>query len=89
MSEETKDVVVEEIVTDVAEKPHFKRELAKYRRCVYKICKQCGKMFVMADNDVVHYAKTYGQIPMRCPECREKKRAYFDSVADAEVKEGE
>lgn len=62
----------EEIKTSAP--PKHEIEQARYRRATYKICKDCGRMFVMADNDVVFFVNKYGSVPLRCPDCREKRR---------------
>ena len=56
--------------------PEFKIEYARYRRAMYKICKDCGKMFAISDNDVVYYVQKYSCVPIRCPDCREKRKKY-------------
>lgn len=60
----------------------FRQEYAPYRHVLYKICKNCGKIFIMSDNDVVHFVKKFGTVPVRCSECRADRRVYFDTKVE-------
>ena len=55
------------------EQNEIKREFAPHRRVSYRICKQCGKMYVLSDNDAVHFLTKFGTLPLRCEACREKR----------------
>lgn len=79
MNEEVKTVANNE-----NEKVIVKREYAPHRRTSYRICKQCGKMYALSDNDAIHFITTYGNLPLRCERCREKRRE-DDSVEDTFV----
>lgn len=52
----------------------FRRPLAPYRQASMRLCKQCGKFYVLSDSDAKHYIVNYGQLPLRCEECRQKAR---------------
>lgn len=52
----------------------FKRKYTPHRRCCIRICENCGKVYVMSDSDIIYFAKTYEQLPLRCPDCRAKRR---------------
>ena len=56
-----------------------KRDYAPHRRTSYRICKECGKMYVLSDNDAIHYISKYGNLPLRCEKCREKKYEKMDN----------
>jgi len=51
-----------------------KVDVAPYRHAAYKVCKNCGKMFVISDNDIVYYVDKFKSVPCRCVECRELNR---------------
>jgi hypothetical protein len=80
MSEVVKTVSENEKVTP-------KREYAPHRRTSYRICKECGKMYVLSDNDAIHYISTYGNLPLRCEKCREKKYENDEKKNDLENNE--
>jgi hypothetical protein len=63
---------LKEAVTEDGKVLH--RDFAPHRRVSIRICKECGKTYVLSDNDAVHYITTYGSLPLRCDVCREKKR---------------
>lgn len=78
MNEEIKTVPVEEN----AEKHVIKRDYAPHRRTSYRICKECGKMYPLSDNDAIHYISKYGNLPLRCESCRLKQRKRMDEEQD-------
>ena len=51
-----------------------KRDFAPHRRASARICKTCGKFYIISDPDVIYYVKNYGTMPLRCGECRAKNR---------------
>ena len=61
MSEETK-VVSSAPEVQEAEKD-FKPEFAPYRHVMYKICKNCGRIFIVPDNDVVYFVQKLLNLP--------------------------
>ena len=71
MSEVIKENTIERVHEE--DRPVVKREYAPHRRTSYRICKECGKMYVLSDNDAIHYISIYGNLPLRCEKCREKK----------------
>lgn len=77
MNEMNNSTPVSEVIDTVSpsdsSKTVVKREYAPHRRTSYRICKECGKMYVLSDNDAIHYVNTYGNLPLRCEKCREKK----------------
>lgn len=52
----------------------IKRDFAPHRRASTRICKTCGKFYVISDNDVVYYVQKFGTMPLRCDDCRAKNR---------------
>lgn len=52
----------------------FKRDYAPHRRCSIRICVDCGRSYVISDSDIKYFIEKYGQIPLRCPACRERRR---------------
>ena len=52
----------------------IKRDFAPHRRASARICKTCGKFYIISDPDVIYYVKNYGTMPLRCEECRAKNR---------------
>lgn len=65
----------------------FKRQYAPHRRVSYRICRDCGHMYVLTDSDAVHYITTYGQLPLRCEECRKRVRENGEISDDAAPEE--
>ena len=68
---ENNETVSTETVTNDAPK---KREFAPYRHASIRICRDCGKFYVMSDRNVLYYVKEYGTVPVRCEECRKRNR---------------
>ena len=77
MSEETK-VVSSAPEVQEAEKD-FKPEFAPYRHVMYKICKNCGRIFIVPDNDVVYFVQKFGTVPQRCATSRNK---HFEEASE-------
>lgn len=50
------------------------RDFVMHRRASVRLCKECGKFYVMSDDDMIYYVTKFGSVPLRCPECREKIR---------------
>lgn len=61
----------------VTENKHFTRETAPYRHSSIRVCKDCGKFFVMSDSDLLYFVDKYNSIPCRCSECRQKIREKY------------
>lgn len=66
MSEEIKAVEIEEKKIHVL--PH--------RKASVRICKNCGRFYVLSDKDAMYYITNFNQLPLRCERCRERSRAY-------------
>lgn len=52
----------------------FKRDMVMHRRSSMRVCKDCGKFFVLSDADAFHFFTKYGSLPLRCEECRKRIR---------------
>lgn len=78
---------INEVMQNQEEQKEFKRDFVPLRYCVHKVCKSCGRMFTMSDNDVVYFVQKFGKIPMRCPACRERRRTQSEENTATEVKE--
>ena len=52
----------------------IKRDMVIHRRSSIRVCKDCGKFFVLSDNDAMHYITKYSSLPLRCEECRKRVR---------------
>lgn len=62
-----------------------KKETAPYRYAMYKICKDCGKMYAISDNDVVYFVQKFGTVPVRCPDCRANRRVSSDTAVEVKA----
>lgn len=62
------------VETTITETTTIKRDFAPHRRASTRICKSCGKFYVISDNDVMWYIQKFGTMPLRCENCREKNR---------------
>lgn len=80
MSEETK--VVSSAPECQEAKKGFKLEFAPYRHVMYKICKNCGRIFIVPDNDVVYFVQKFGTVPQRCATCRNNRRKHFEETSE-------
>lgn len=79
---QNKNVTVE---VNGEQKPLIKRDYAPHRRVSYRICKDCGKMYVLTDGDAMYFLEKYKALPLRCEDCR-KKRHVEGYVAPEESK---
>lgn len=61
---------------EVRKSKEFERDFAPHRRVSIRICKRCGRTYTLSDSDAVHYIQNYGQLPLRCEECRAKNRTH-------------
>lgn len=52
----------------------IKRQFAPHRRVSIRICKNCGRTYVLNDSDAVYFIKEYGSLPLRCEACRERNK---------------
>jgi hypothetical protein len=52
----------------------IKRDFAPHRRVSFRVCKNCGKMYVLSDSSTLHYITKFGSIPLKCEDCRAKNR---------------
>lgn len=52
----------------------IKRDMVIHRRSSIRVCKDCGKFFVLSDSDAVHFITKYGSLPLRCEDCRKRIR---------------
>lgn len=52
----------------------FKRDYCPHRKASSRICKECGKIYILTDKDAMYYINKYGSMPLRCEECRKKAR---------------
>lgn len=52
----------------------IKRDMVIHRRSSVRVCKDCGKFFVLSDSDAVHFITKYGSLPLRCEDCRKRVR---------------
>ena len=80
MSEETK-VVSSAPEVQEAEKD-LKPEFAPYRHGMDKICKNCGRIFIVPDNEVVYFVQKFGTVPQRCATCRNNRRKHFEEASE-------
>lgn len=80
MSEETK--VVRSATECQEAKKGCKLEFAPYRHVMYKICKNCGRIFIVPDNDVVYFVQKFGTVPQRCATCRNNRRKHFEETSE-------
>ena len=80
MSEEVNAVAAPQ--NTVAER---KKETAPYRYAMYKVCKDCGKMYAISDNDVVYFVQKFGTVPVRCPDCRAHRRVNSDMTTEVKA----
>ena len=55
-------------------KPVVKRDYTLHRHSSIRVCKDCGKFFVLSDSDAMHFFEKYGSLPLRCEDCRRKAR---------------
>ena len=62
-----------EVITTTASNT-IKRDFAPHRRASVRICKTCGRFYIISDNDVMWYIQKFGTMPLRCEVCREKNR---------------
>ena len=67
--ENTTNTVIEE-----DSKVVIKRDYVRYRRASVRVCKDCGRFFVLSDSDAIHFVTKYGSLPLRCEDCRKKIR---------------
>lgn len=68
------DEVVVDTSEDVAEVKPFKRDMVPFRHASMRLCRECGKFYVLSDSDTIHYVTKYNSIPLKCEACREKAR---------------
>jgi len=52
----------------------FERDFAPHRRVSIRICKTCGNTYILNDSDAKYFIENYGSLPLRCENCREKRR---------------
>lgn len=78
MTENTINVSVENENDFSTNQQTIKRDYAPYRHVCYKICKDCGKMFITPDDDIAYYVNRFGKIPLRCLDCRARRREEND-----------
>lgn len=69
----TENTMTENVLNDSTTNP-IKRDFAPHRRASARICKTCGKFYIISDPDVVYYVQKYGTMPLRCEDCRAKNR---------------
>lgn len=62
----------------------FKRDYAPHRRVSTRVCKSCGKTYVMPDSDMAYYFTKFGTFPLKCEECRKKNRE-MNPIAKEEI----
>jgi hypothetical protein len=67
---------MEEIIKENTEQTEhkIKRDMVIHRRSSIRVCKDCGKFYVLSDGDAVHFLTKYGSLPLRCEDCRRKIR---------------
>ena len=63
----------------------IKRDFAPHRRASARICKTCGRFYIISDNDVMWYINKFGTMPLRCEVCREKNRTDDDKSETGNV----
>lgn len=59
---------------NIVEDKKVKRDFIMHRRASVRVCKDCGKFYILSDNDVIHYITKYNSMPLRCEVCRKKIR---------------
>jgi len=52
----------------------FERDFAPHRRVSIRICKTCGNTYILNDSDAKYFIENFGSLPLRCENCREKRR---------------
>ena len=67
------EIITESSVATTTENT-VKRDFAPHRRASARICKTCGRFYIISDNDVMWYIQKFGTMPLRCEVCREKNR---------------
>ena len=60
----------------------FKRFLTPYRKASMRVCKNCGRFYVLPDSDAVYFVQKFGQLPLRCEKCREISKKYREEHGD-------
>lgn len=73
MDVESKVVNTEEN-TSVTEPKKIKRDYVPHRRVSIRICKECGRMYVLPDKDAVYFVQNFSNLPLRCEECRKRQK---------------
>jgi predicted nucleic acid-binding Zn ribbon protein len=58
----------------VKEQVVIKRDFAPHRRVSHRICKTCGKGYILSDNDAIFFIKKFDTLPLKCEDCRLKNR---------------
>ena len=71
------------------ENTSIKRNLVVHRRSSVRVCKDCGKFFVLTDSDAMHYITKFNSMPLRCEVCRKRIRDLNPIVKDEEHKNNE
>jgi len=74
MLKEELDNSVVEVSSEVQAKVAIKRDFCPHRRVSHRICKECGKMYQLTDNDAVYFITKFGSLPLRCESCRTKNK---------------
>lgn len=62
----------------------IKRDYVPHRRVSMRICKECGKMYILSDKDATYFLENFHTLPLRCEDCRKKSHK---PVSDVESKE--
>lgn len=45
-----------------------------HRRVSIRICKDCGRTYILSDKDATYFVSKYATLPLRCEECRKKAK---------------
>lgn len=46
------------------------KKSTRHRHSSVRMCKDCGKFFILTDNDAIYFIEKYNSLPLRCEECR-------------------
>lgn len=77
---ETNEVVETTVETEIRRK----RDYVVHRKVCYKICLDCGKIYPISDNSVIHFVNKFGTIPQRCEVCRAANSAAYNEENKSE-----
>lgn len=68
------NMVITDSEMDYVEPIKVKHDMTIHREVSIRICKNCGRVYVLSDNDAKYFFKKYDNLPKKCPQCRAKNR---------------